>query len=155
MDNRLRGRLLACAAAFCRGIIPVLVRSGVDPALVRHPLSPLAGSFIALLGGILCYFPVLWWQGIARGFFRHLSGCDRRGLLFYGLAGLCNAVAVICWYTALVYAPAVIVAPIEGTNRLFTLAIAYFTMQHSEKINWRIAAGVAVTVIGTFLIVTA
>lgn len=156
MDKPAQGILFGLVAAFCRGIIPVLIRAGVSPTLMHRSVSPVAGLTLALVDGIILYFPVLWWRGLSQeGFGRHILRYDRKGIIFYTLAGISNAFAVLFWYLSLSYAEAVVVAPIQTMDRIFTLILAYLFIQQVEKIGWRVILGTLITVGGTYLIVTA
>ena len=72
--------------------------------------------------------------------------------MWAALAGLAGSGGVTLSFLALDVAPVVVVAPVTGTNPLFTLVLAQIFIRRLERLSWRAVAGAVLVVIGVAII---
>ena len=130
------------AAAMCYGFSNYFKKLGMNS--VESPL--LAAAIVATAA--LCLFLVLLPVSKRRVGFR----MGRTGLAFCCLGGLSASAAQICMYAALKTGELLIVGPLVSTTPLFTLLLAFLFLRDSERLNMRMASGVAAIVIGIVLL---
>ena len=75
---------------------------------------------------------------------------ETRSWIFIGLSGLATGLSWLCYYKALSQGPASIVVPIDKLGILVTVAFAYVVF--GEKLSRKTAAGLALIVTGTLLL---
>jgi len=75
---------------------------------------------------------------------------ETRSWIFIGLSGLATGLSWLCYYKALSQGPASIVVPIDKLGILVTVAFAYVVF--GEKLSRKAAAGLALIVTGTLLL---
>ena len=80
---------------------------------------------------------------------RALSSVSRRSLMFLVLSGLATGISWLAYFRALQMAPASLVAPIDKLSLPLTIVLAALLL--GESISWRVAAGVALMVVGALL----
>ena len=78
-----------------------------------------------------------------------LRGLDKRELLFIALSGLATGGSWLCYYKALQDGPACVVVPIDKLSILVSILFSYIVFH--EKLTKRSAAGLAILVAGTLL----
>lgn len=78
-----------------------------------------------------------------------LHGLDKRELLFIALSGLATGGSWLCYYKALQDGPASVVVPIDKLSILVSILFSYIVFH--EKLTKRSAAGLAILVAGTLL----
>lgn len=78
-----------------------------------------------------------------------LRGLDKRELLFIALSGLATGGSWLCYYKALQDGPASVVVPIDKLSILVSILFSYIVFH--EKLTKRSAAGLAILVAGTLL----
>lgn len=71
----------------------------------------------------------------------------RRGVPWFMLTGIANGAAVFSLYAALRHGQVTLVSPIVATYPVFTLLFCALFLRE-ERLSWRLAAGVALTVCG-------
>lgn len=75
---------------------------------------------------------------------------ETQSWIFIGLSGLATGLSWLCYYKALSQGPASIVVPIDKLGILVTVAFAYVVF--GEKLSRKAAAGLALIVTGTLLL---
>ena len=78
-----------------------------------------------------------------------LRGLDKREMLFIALSGLATGGSWLCYYKALQDGPASVVVPIDKLSILVSILFSYIVFH--EKLTKRSAAGLAILVAGTLL----
>lgn len=121
------------------------IRGGIQPA-VKAGLADWPNPFAAVLIGYTVSSAVVVAMAVmrARGWPR---GFDRRGSAWFCAVGLCNGVAVLLMYAALAHGPVTLVSPLVASYPLATLALSALLLK-SVHLDWRLVAGVGVTVAG-------
>jgi drug/metabolite transporter (DMT)-like permease len=139
-----RGTLwLPWSAALLRALAQVLSKAGL--ALWPNP-------FAAALVGYSVSAAAVWAAGALRRDATFVF--NRRGAAWFAATGALNGAAVLALYGALATGPVHVVSPIVATYPLFTLALSAAWLRE-ERINRRLIAGVALTVAGVAILVTA
>ena len=139
-DWRSWALLLPLGASLLRGVIPPMIKVGLD----IWP-SPDRG------GPDRLYFlhdDGLTIERIRTG--RFLVQAPLPGKMWFALNGICNGVGTLLLYAALGNGPVSLVAPLYATYPLFTVGLALFL--GNVKITWRLVAGTALTVGGVVLV---
>lgn len=83
---------------------------------------------------------------------RQVSSLARGGGWWFVAVGACNGGAVLAMYAALARAPVRLVAPLVATYPLVT--VAGEVLAGAAPLSWRRTAGVAVTIVGTIVLIT-
>lgn len=78
-----------------------------------------------------------------------LRGLNKREMLFIALSGLATGGSWLCYYKALQDGPASVVVPIDKLSILVSILFSYIVFH--EKLTKRSAAGLAILVAGTLL----
>ena len=132
--------LLALGAAFLRALIGVIGKFGLE----MLP-SPPMGAFMAYLVSTIAATLVLGVRHRANPITFH-----RAGLGWFGLSGFLSAVAVTCFFYALLYGDVIVVTPIVSTVPLFTMltAVAFGV----ERVTWRIVMSVLIVISGVVVV---
>jgi drug/metabolite transporter (DMT)-like permease len=140
-DWRTWALLLPLGAAALRGLIPPVIKLGLD----LWP-SPIAAG---LTGYIFSSITVLTVEKIRNGGF--IAKAPRVGRLWFMGIGLCNGVATMLLYAALGAGPVSLVAPLIATFPLFTVVLSVIAFGKLEN-GFRLAGGTVLTVAGVVLI---
>jgi drug/metabolite transporter (DMT)-like permease len=140
-DWRTWALLLPLAASVVRGVIPPVIKVGLDIWPV-----PLAAG---LTGYICSTMTVLAVERIRTG--RFLVQAPMAGKLWFALNGICNGIGTLLLYAALGNGPVSLVTPLYATYPLFTVGMSVIFLGN-VKITWRLVAGTILTVGGVVLI---
>jgi drug/metabolite transporter (DMT)-like permease len=140
-DWRTWALLLPLGASVVRGIIPPIIKVGLDIWPV-----PLAAG---LTGYIFSTLTVLTVERIRTG--RFLTQAPLSGKLWFACNGICNGIGTILLYAAVGNGPVSLVAPLYATYPLFTVVMS-LVLLGNLKITWRLVAGTMLTVGGVVLI---
>ena len=133
--------LLPLAAALIRGVIPPIVKLGLDV----WP-SPLWGCFI---GYVMSSLVVLAVQRIRQGIF--LAQAPASGRLWFAVTGISNGLATLAMFAAVHRGPITLVAPIVAIYPLVTVLLSAILLKHIA-ITVRIVGGTLLTVAGVALV---
>lgn len=133
--------LLPLAAAVLRGVIPPVIKVGLE----IWP-SPIAAG---LTGYIFSTLTVLTVERIRNG--RFIVQAPMQGWLWFAITGICNGVGTLLLYAALGAGRVSVVVPIIAAYPMFTVALNMLVFGRSEG-ALRLAAGAALTVAGVVLI---
>lgn len=90
---------------------------------------------------------------VVRGEHREILTIPSRSLVFLTLSGVATAVSWLAYFRALQLGPASLVAPIDKLSLPLTIVLAALVLQ--EPVSWRLAAGVALMVIGALVTISA
>ncbi|MEP7311662.1 MAG: EamA family transporter [Pseudomonadota bacterium] len=133
----------ALLSAVAAGATAILAKIGV-----RDIPSNLATAIRTIV--ILLF---AWGIVVARGETTGLREVKGRTLLFLVLSGLATGVSWLAYYRALQLAPASKVAPIDKLSLPITIILAALIL--AEPISARLAAGIALMMIGALLTIGA
>jgi len=142
-DWRTWALLLPLAASALRGLIPPVIRIGLE----TWP-DPIAAG---LTGYIFSTFTVLTVERWRNG--RFIVRGPWPGRLWFACNGICNGVGTLLLYAALGAGPVSLVAPLAATYPLMTVALSALVLGHVQ-ITRQIVAGTALTVAGVVLILS-
>jgi uncharacterized membrane protein len=109
--------------------------------------TPLVGLATAVVVSLVC---ALVWD--AAGVTPSLFKIKPRAVLFFGAAGLCQGIGLVCLYTALQSGLVSVVVPLYNMSPLFVLILSWLFLKGIEKITGRIVAGTLAIVSGIILI---
>ncbi len=144
--RQTEGYVFAVIAAISYGSSPVLIRAAIggDPN-------------VSILGGLVTYIAA------ATLLLASLILPARRPLLkalnvptfqiFFG-AGFAVFLAQMFRFIALSEASVAVVATLLRFGSVFTLILSWYFNKHLENINWRVVAGVVLSVVGAILLIT-
>jgi drug/metabolite transporter (DMT)-like permease len=156
-------------AAIVAGIATLAWRRGGMPGRIASlaALLPLASAVIRAGAQVLTKFALaIWPSPFAAIFIAYIASslvtstlCRLRGeripwrpaLGWFALSGAMNAIGTLALYTALEQGDVTVIAPIAATGPLVTLAASALILRE-EKLTLRLAAGVAITLVGVTLI---
>lgn len=133
--------LLPLAAALVRGVVPPIVKLGLDV----WP-SPL---WACLIGYVISSLVVLAVQRIRKGSF--LVQAPVSGWLWFAVTGVSNGLATLSMFAAVRHGPITLVSPIVATFPLVTVLLSAIMLKHIE-ITSRIVGGTLLTVAGVALV---
>jgi drug/metabolite transporter (DMT)-like permease len=133
--------LLPLAAAVLRGVIPPVIKIGLD----MWP-SPLAAG---LTGYIFSSITVLAVERFRNG--RFIVQAPVQGRVWFAVTGICNGIGTLLLYAAVGAGRVSVVVPIIASYPMFTVALNMLVFGRSEG-ALRLAAGSALTVSGVVLI---
>ena len=132
---------IAAAATFAsRDVISRHVVSGLIDPLVA------VGLALAVGGVILAVF-------LHRQVATSIQTLPGNYLLLCALAGVFQGLAVASLFQALSRAPVTVVSPIYALQPLITLVLAHIFLRRLEAIDWLLAIGTAVSVVGVILVI--
>jgi drug/metabolite transporter (DMT)-like permease len=140
-DWRTWALLLPLGAALLRGIIPPVIKLGLE----IWPDAIGAG----LTGYIFSSITVLIVERVRNGSF--IVRAPWSGRLWFACTGLLNGVGTLLLYAALGAGPVTLVAPLVATYPLVTVALSAMFLAH-VAITPRLVAGTGLTVAGVVLI---
>lgn len=133
--------LLPLAAALVRGVVPPIVKLGLDV----WP-SPL---WACLIGYVMSSLVVLAVQRVRKGSF--LVQAPVSGWLWFVVTGVSNGLATLSMFAAVRHGPITLVSPIVATFPLVTVLLSAIMLKHIE-ITSRIVGGTLLTVAGVALV---
>jgi drug/metabolite transporter (DMT)-like permease len=136
--------LIAAAAPTMFGLAFVVRKWG----LARYP-ETLLGAFI----GVLAALAVLLLIDAARGIVvARVSGNFRRIPWWFVAAGMAMSAAILSQFFAFEYLPAWVVAILQGTQGIWTIAISWLFIRGDERIDRTLVGSVLLVVAGMSLI---
>jgi uncharacterized membrane protein len=136
--------LLPLAAALVRGVIPPVVKLGLEV----WP-SPLWACFI---GYVMSSLVVLAVQRVRQGAF--LTKAPASGQLWFAITGITNGLATLSMFAAVRHGPITLVAPIVAIYPIVTVLLSTVMLKHIA-ITPRIIGGTVLTVAGVALVLAA
>jgi drug/metabolite transporter (DMT)-like permease len=140
-DWRTWALLLPLGASLVRGVIPPVIKIGLD--IWPNPIA--AG----LTGYIFSTLTVLIIERVRTG--RFMTQAPLSGRLWFAANGICNGVGTLLLYAALGAGPVTLVAPIYATYPLATVALSAIVLTHL-KITLKVALGSLLAVAGIVLV---
>ena len=140
-DWRTWALLLPLGAAVLRGVVPPVIKIGLD--VWPNPMA--AG----LTGYIFSSLTVMTVEKIRNG--SVIAKAPRAGRLWFMGIGLCNGVATMLLYAAIGSGPVSLVAPLIATYPLVTVVLSIIVFRNLEN-GLRLASGTVLTVAGVILI---
>jgi drug/metabolite transporter (DMT)-like permease len=133
--------LLPLAAALVRGVIPPIVKLGLEV----WP-SPLWATFI---GYIMSSLVLLAVHRVREG--RFIMHAPASGRLWFVVTGISSGLATLTMFAAVRHGPITLVAPIVAVYPLVTVLLSKFMLKHIA-ITPRIIGGTVLTVAGVALV---
>jgi len=133
--------LLPLAAALVRGVIPPIVKLGLEV----WP-SPL---WACLIGYVMSSLVVLAVHRVREG--RFIAKAQASGQLWFVVTGIANGLATLTMFAAVRHGPITLVAPIVAVYPLVTVLLSKFMLKHIA-ITPRIVGGTVLTVAGVALV---
>jgi drug/metabolite transporter (DMT)-like permease len=140
-DWRTWALLLPLAAALLRGVIPPVVKIGLE----IWP-SPIGAS---LTGYIFSTMTVLLVERVRNG--RFVVQAPLSGRLWFAVTGICNGIGTLLLYAAVGAGPITLVAPIIATYPLVTMGLSALVLAN-VRITGRLVVGSMLAVGGVVLI---
>lgn len=137
-----KGILAGLGGALFWGSSGVLIKP-----VIEEIGSPYAAAFISYVVASLVIAGFLFSQGRRE----QLSQLDRQSLIPFIIGGVLTAAAQLFRYIALSYSPVSLVDPLISTSSLFIFIFSFLINRNIEVFTWKVFAGVAVTIAGTFL----
>ena len=121
-------------------------RDTISRHVVTDLIDPLVSAGLALaIGGTI--LAVILHRQVARS----VMTVPRKYLLICALAGVFQGLAVASLFQALSRAPVTVVSPIYASQPLITLILAHFFLKRLEAIDFLLALGTMVSVVGVIL----
>src|SRR4051812_15585722 len=133
--------LLPLASALVRGVVPPIVKLGLE----IWP-SPLWAS---LIGYIMSSLVVLTVQRLRTGSF--VADAPASGRFWFAITGISNGLSALTLFAAVRNGPITLVAPLVAVYPLVTVILSALLLKH-VAITLRIVAGTVLTVIGVALV---
>lgn len=123
-------------------------RDAISRHVVTDLIDPLVSAGLALaIGGTI--LAVILHRQVARS----VMTVPRKYLLICALAGVFQGLAVASLFQALSRAPVTVVSPIYASQPLITLILAHFFLKRLEAIDFLLALGTMVSVVGVILVI--
>ena len=133
--------LLPLASAFVRGVVPPIMKIGLD--IWPSPL------WAGLIGYIMSSLVVLTMQRLRKGSF--VVEGSRTDRFWFMITGISNGLSALSLFIAVRNGPITLVAPLAAIYPLVTVALSAIMLKHIA-ITPRIVAGTALTVAGVALV---
>ena len=133
--------LLPLCSAFVRGVVPPIVKLGLEV----WP-SPL---WACLIGYLISSLVVLTVQLVRKGSL--VVEGSRSGRLWFMITGISNGISALSLFAAVRHGPITLVAPLAAIYPLVTVGLSAIMLKHIA-ITPRIVAGTALTVAGVALV---
>ena len=130
----------ALGAAFLRALIGVIGKFGLETLP-----NPIMGGFIAYCVSAVAASFVLYVR--SRG--KQVT-FPKQGVYWFALVGILTAVAVSCFFYALLYGEVIVVTPIVSTTPLFAMLTAM--LFGVERLTWRVLVSVLIVVLGIAMV---
>ena len=131
--------VFAAGSAFFAGVTSILAKCGIRKT--DSTVATALRTIVVLIMAILMTMITGSWSGIT-----DISG---KTWLFLVLSGLATGGSWLCYYKALQDGPASVVVPIDKLSILVSILFSYIVFH--EKLTKRSAAGLAILVAGTLL----
>ncbi|MBI2535080.1 MAG: EamA family transporter [Deltaproteobacteria bacterium] len=141
--GRFEYLLFPLIAAFCFGINPIFKKIGISAAGL-----PVLGALVTQTTALLCMLAFGRFMGLKV----KRERVPLRGLLFFALSGITEAVGSLCTFFALIYGPAALLSPIWRISPLVTFALARFTLKGIEVVTLRDGVAASLIVAGVFVL---
>lgn len=123
-------------------------RDTISRHVVTDLIDPLVSAGLALaIGGTI--LAVILHRQVARS----VMTVPRKYLLICALAGVFQGLAVASLFQALSRAPVTVVSPIYASQPLITLILAHFFLKRLEAIDFLLALGTMISVVGVILVI--
>ena len=123
-------------------------RDTISRHVVTDLIDPLVSAGLALaIGGTI--LAVILHRQVARS----VMTVPRKYLLICALAGVFQGLAGASLFQALSRAPVTVVSPIYASQPLITLILAHFFLKRLEAIDFLLALGTMVSVVGVILVI--
>ena len=130
------------------GAATFATRDVISRHVVADLIDPLVSAGLALaIGGTI--LAVILHRQVARS----VMTVPRKYLLICALAGVFQGLAVASLFQALSRAPVTVVSPIYASQPLITLILAHFFLKRLEAIDFLLALGTMVSVVGVILVI--
>jgi drug/metabolite transporter (DMT)-like permease len=140
-DWRTWALLLPLAAALLRGVVPPIIKIGLEV----WP-NPIGAGLVAY---IVSSLTVLTLERIRSGHF--IARGPLSGRLWFAATGICNGIGTLFLYAAVGAGQVAVVAPLIATYPLVTLGLSAIVLTN-VRITARLSAGVVLAVGGVVLI---
>lgn len=140
-DWRTWALLLPLGAAFLRGVVPPVIKLGLE----IWPNAIGAG----LTGYIFSTITVLTVERIRNG--RFIAQGPNTGRLWFAITGIVNGIGTLLLYAAVGAGPITLVAPLIATYPLMTVGLSAIVLTN-VRLTPRLVAGVALAVGGVILV---
>ena len=141
------GLFWGLSCAICYGISPLLVKSGFS----NYSLE------ITILAGFISYISAIFFLILMMTFtrvrIRDIIEMDKRALKWFIITGFMGSSAQLLRYIALGLIPISIVEPIHRTSVIFRVIFGFIINRNHEIINLRVLLGVALSIIGMYLLI--
>ena len=141
------GLFWGLSCAICYGISPLLVKSGFS----NYSLE------ITILAGFISYISAIFFLILMMTFtrvrIRDIIEMDKRALKWFIITGFMGSSAQLLRYIALGLIPISIVEPIHRTSVIFRVIFGFIINRNHEIINIRVLLGVALSIIGMYLLI--
>ena len=141
------GLFWGLSCAICYGISPLLVKSGFSNYSLE--ITILAG-FISYISAI---FSLILIMTFTRVRIRDVIEMDKSALKWFTITGFMGSSAQLLRYIALGLIPISIVEPIHRTSVIFRVIFGFIINRNHEIINIRVLLGVALSIIGMYLLI--
>ena len=141
------GLFWGLSCAICYGISPLLVKSGFSNYSLE--ITILAG-FISYISAI---FSLILIMTFTRVRIRDVIEMDKSALKWFTITGFLGSSAQLLRYIALGLIPISIVEPIHRTSVIFRVVFGFIINRNHEIINLRVLLGVALSIIGMYLLI--
>ena len=133
--------LLALGGALLRGVVPPIVKLGLE-------IWPSA-LWACLIGYLMSSLVVLSVERVRNGSF--VADAPWPGRFWFAVTGVCNGLSALTLFAAVRNGPITLVAPIVAIYPLVTMLLSAITLHH-VRITPRIVAGTMLTVAGVALV---
>jgi drug/metabolite transporter (DMT)-like permease len=137
------GILLALAAALCWGFTPVLIKPGIE-----EMGSSIAGGFISYCAAGIVLAAML----MKNTYRRQITRLSLKSITPMAVAGLFTSAGQMLAYVALYGSPANVISQLLSLQVIFIFFLSWFFSRKSEIFTWKVALGMAATLVGTFLL---
>ncbi len=141
------GLFWGLSCAICYGISPLLVKSGFS----NYSLE------ITILAGFISYISAIFFliliMTLLRVRIRDIAEMDKSALKWFTITGFMGSSAQLLRYIALGLIPISIVEPIHRTSVIFRVIFGFIINRNHEIINIRVLLGVALSIIGMYLLI--
>ncbi len=141
------GLFWGLSCAICYGISPLLVKSGFSNYSLE--ITILAG-FISYISAISFLILIMI---LTRVRIRDIIEMDKSALKWFTITGFMGSSAQLLRYIALGLIPISIVEPIHRTSVIFRVMFGFVINRNHEIINVRVLLGVALSIIGMYLLI--
>ena len=139
----IRGLILACLGSVAYGTSPVFIKMGMTVN------APVAAALISYLSACVVVLLMMAVKPEVRQRMGRLKGAGGGSFL---VAGFTVAFAQIFRYSALALIPVSLVSPIQYTNTLMTIGIAFLLLREVESFTPQVLGGAVLTFGGILLI---